>query len=479
MQRHIRPETAARFSIYTGKAEDGGVVPSAMGNVIAFPYFENGRVVAEKYRQLPKKFWQREGGKRVFWNAEAIELAAGGRLIITEGEVDALTAIDCGLDVTVSVPDGAPPEEVDIDTDRDGGKFSYLWEARKHLEAVKTFVIAVDGDEPGRLLASELVRRLSAARCKFVEYPEGCKDLNEVHVKHGAAAVVALLDSARDYPLRGMYRLSEYPERPPLQLCSTGWAKLDRLLKPFPGALMVITGVPGHGKSSFACHLISNMCDANGWSAAVFSPEMPVVPHLRQKLRRIHVGQFKSYFDQLTVDEERLADEWIEHAFVFLDADPSGDWNADERTLDWVLQKATEAVQKFGVRILLIDPWNEIEHWKRKDELTTEYIGRGIRELRRFAQQRDVLVIIVAHPTKEILKEKRAPGLYDIDGSAHWANKPDFGVSIHRPKDLEITNVIVGKVRFGDTGRNGTVAFSYDTCTHRYSETVREREGLP
>src|SRR5271157_5287566 len=114
--RGISIETAVRLGIYSAsRVETGEVLPDDNGNIIVFPFWERGVVVAEKYRQLPwssKKFWQRPGGRRTFWNSDALDdpALADGRmpLIIVEGEPDGLTALDCGFPLTVSVPDGAP-----------------------------------------------------------------------------------------------------------------------------------------------------------------------------------------------------------------------------------------------------------------------------------------------------------------------------------------------------------------------------------
>ena len=465
-ERKIRGEIASRFGIYTARWEGKIVKPDADGNVVVFPFFEENQIVGEKWRTLPKGFSQRPGSKQIFWNAEVIAAAAGGRLIITEGEIDALTAIDCGFDNTVSVPNGAPEQAIDPATDQDGGKFAFLWEARRELSEVAEVVLAVDNDGNGTTLRAELVRRLSASRCLSVEYPPGCKDLNEVLTKHGPKKVVSVLNNARPYPVRGLYGIDDFPEQPELATSETGWKQLDQHLKPFPGELMVITGTTGHGKSSFAIHLICNMCSKNGWKAAIFSPEMPVKPQMHDKLRRILCQRSDAGSVQIAA-----ADDWIRQHMVFLSSDPTGKWDDDELTVDWILEKATDAVHRHGIRILLIDPWNEVEHPKRKEELMTEYIGRSIRDLRRFAQQRDVIVIIVAHPTKEIVKEKRPPGLYDIDGSAHWANKPDHGVTVYIPqRDVDAAEIIVTKVRFGNTGRRGKVQLDYDLDSERYLE---------
>ena len=207
-----------------------------------------------------------------------------------------MTAIDCGFPVTVSVPDGAPPVRDGEDPDQVAapdpthehtGKFEFVWNNRERLQQIKRFIIASDADLPGRRLAAELVMRLSASRCFFVTYPEDCNDLNEVRTRHGPEAVAAVLSGARPYPVRGLYTLEDYPETEAVRTFSTGWPTLDRHLQVFAGEFMVITGIPGRGKSTWLLNLLCNFAALHGWRFAVFSPEMPTVPHLRDKLRRI------------------------------------------------------------------------------------------------------------------------------------------------------------------------------------------------
>lgn len=468
-RRHISPETAARFEIYTAKRQaDGAVIPDEGGNIIVFPFLERGAVVNEKYRAPGKKFWQRPGGRQTFWNVDALDdpaLETGQlSLIITEGELDALTAIECGFPLSVSVPAGAPsvgenekPDELEPIADDSAGKFEFLWHNRDRLKRIRRFIIAVDNDRPGQRLAAELVRRLSASRCMFVEYPKGCKDLNDVAMQRGPEAVASVLNGARPYPVRGLYQLSDYPEVRAVQTITTGWWTVDRHLKPFPGEFMVVTGIPGHGKSTWVLNLLCNIAAKHGWRTAMFSPEMPTVPHLRDKLRRIRGGG-------------QEMDAFINEYFRFIDADPVGREDADF-DLDWILDKATDAVLRDGIRCFVIDPWNEVEHARRRDETMTDYIGRSIRALKRFARLYEVAVIVIAHPTKEVGKDGKArpPTLYDIEGSAHWFNKCDHGVVIDRPSnDIDESVLRIAKVRFDETGEKGEVRMSYDRASCRY-----------
>jgi twinkle protein len=438
-------------------------------------------VVAEKYRARGKVFWQRPGGRRTFWNADVLDdpaLETGQyALVITEGEPDALTAIACGFPLSVSVPDGAPsvkegeaPDDlppIDDPEKERTGKFEFLWNNRERIARIKRFVLTVDNDPPGRRLEAELLRRLGAARCSFVTYPDGCKDLNNVLMRHGADAVARALNGARPYPVRGLYRLSDYPDRDPLATFSTGWSTLDRHLQIFAGELMVVTGIPGHGKSTWVLNLLVNLATQYGWTSAIFSPEMPTLPQLRDKLRRIKLGRSLDGVDCGRLVE---ADRWLQEHFVFIDADPSGRHD-DDYDVDWLLDHATDAVLRDGIRLLLIDPWNEIEHARRRDETMTDYIGRCIRDLKRFAQLYGVVVIVVAHPTKEVGREGkfRPPTLYDIENSAHWYNKPDHGIIIDRPNENVNEGVIrIAKVRFEETGEKGTVRMGFDRPSARF-----------
>jgi twinkle protein len=182
---------------------------------------------------------------------------------------------------------------------------------------------------------------------------------------------------------------------------------------------------------------------------------MPVTPILASKLRHL-----------LGSD----ADAFIEDAFRFISTDPHKRGDDPEMSLDWIIDRATDAVIRDGIRVLVIDPWNEIEHARTPHEPITDYVGRSIRVLKKFAQAYEVVVVVVAHPTKEVFVrgEFRPVGLYDIEGSAHWFNKPDAGIVISRSDDAPLrTTVTVAKVRFEQTGERGKVVLAYDRLTGR------------
>jgi twinkle protein len=173
------------------------------------------------------------------------------------------------------------------------------------------------------------------------------------------------------------------------------------------------------------------------------------------------------------------ADEWIERNFVFLDTDPTGTGDSDENfDLEWIIERATDAVLRDGIRALVIDPWNEIEHAKGKMESVTDYVSRGIRMLKRFARLYGVMVIVVAHPTKDVGKDgrHRTVTLYDIEGSAAWFNKADHGVIVERRGN--VTTVHIQKVRFEESGIVGSYVMKFDQSAGRFAPELAPEDDI-
>lgn len=490
-ERAIDGETVVRLGIFTGRREaigdqgDSRVVPDDNGEIIVFPFIDGGAVVGEKYRARGKKFWQRPGGKKTFFNADILDdpglIRGDYALVITEGEIDALSGIDAGYPFVVSVPDGAPPardkdgnlikvpeDDADIDPANDE-KYSYIFNNWDRLKKIKRIILAVDSDEPGIRLAEELARRLDRVRCLRVEYPADCKDLNEVKVRYGSPAVMRVIGTAKPYPVSGVYRLSEIPPEPELAPKSTGWGRLDHLLKVFYPAFMVVTGLASNGKSTWTMQLVSQLADKYGWGCAIASFEMRIDPFVTNALIAPRINRPLEQWHHMDVDDGK---EWIEKRFVFIAPDPEKDEDAD---IDWLIKRAEAAVIRHGIRVLLIDPWNEIEHVRRRDETLTEYVGRALRQLKKFARDFGVLVIVVVHPTKAAQSKKPEEiSLYDCSDSAHFANKADLGVVVARmgtPEVDNITSVFVKKVRYQpDTGKPGHVDLTFDQLSRTFSQ---------
>jgi len=486
-KRSINPSIAEHMGIYSAKrGQDGSVALDEEGDILVFPFIRGGKEVGAKYRGPNKQFWQKKDGRKQFFNADILEDEAlhdgKAALIITEGEIDAISVASCGYGYVVSVPDGAPPPRNsdgelisvpkgtdDIDPENDT-KYSFLTRDWEYLRKVKRIIIAADSDEAGQRLAAELVRRLDPVRCSFVTYPETCKDFNDVLVQFGEQGVRDVIATAKPYPVDGLFRASDFPDEGPIVTYKTGWSSVDEHLRPYLGAFMVVGGFPGHGKSTWTMQLAANMATMHKWNIAIASFEMKVNPYVTNAIMAAHLGvEFKTAHP----NQKQRAWDFLNRHFVFVA--PNYKDTDREHDIDWLIEKMTTAVIRDGVHMVLIDPWNEIEHRRVGDESQTEYIGRAIRKLKAFAMQYNVLVCVVVHPTKAASSmDSEDLGLYNLADSSHWANKADMGVIIGRMGDPEVdtlTGVYIKKIRYQpDAGSIGNATLDFNRVTRLFSE---------
>jgi twinkle protein len=403
--------------------------------------------------------------------------------IIVEGELDKLALEEAGIRNAVSVPDGAPKDVKTSDPNPDDAKFSYIANCSDYLDRLDRIFLAVDNDGPGLALAEELARRLGKERCWRVRWPGSgdapCKDANETLLRHGAEVLRECIEAAESYPIVGLHSILDYVDEVITLYrdgrkrgLSTGWVALDEFITIRPGELSVVTGVPGSGKSEFIDALTVNLASAYGWRFALCSFENPPAQHIA-KLAEKYSGL--PFWDGLTgrmseVDLRRAID-WIADRFFLIRFDD------EAPTIEVILEKARAAVMRYGIRGLVIDPYNEIEHRRPANMNETEYVSQLLGKVKRFATNHALHVWFVAHPAKlqrESGGSRPIPTLYDIAGSANWVNKADLGLVIHRDpeKDSTRTDVLVRKVRFKSVGKIGSISLRWDRAIGRYVETA-------
>jgi len=497
--RGLSVETAVDMGLYSGRRlRDGSIEPDLDGNILCFPYYELDLEVNTKYRWQQdgiRMFQQRKGAVKTVYNANVLldednllRLEMGqDSLIWVEGEFDCQAVKESGYLSVVSVPDGAPPardkngklipvpdDARDIDPE-DDDKFAFMPRLMAQMMRVKTHIIATDGDEPGGRLAKELVRRLGPAKCFWIQYPTDpvvpdkkksgsfrpCKDMNEVKKYLGPEVVREVIDNAKEWPVKGLFKLSDYPEMeiPPMAEIGISPA-LDEKMKFYPGQFIVATGVPNVGKSTFINQVAVRLAQIHKWPVAIFSGEKAVKPFLAHELMTAFLEKDRKTWTQ---EDKRRAEAFVERYFRFIDYDDT----SDDITMDvdFVLDKAATAVFRDGARLLIIDPWNELEHTRPNNITLTEYVGKAIKKMKRFGKLFGCAVCVVAHPTK--VAPDTVPGLYNISDSANWANKSDLGVVVHAEEpDSNDRQVWIQKVRLKRiAGNTGMVLLSFDETT--------------
>lgn len=456
--RNLEAETAVKHGLRSWTT-------SSPGEWLEIPYVKAGKEVNQKRRRMDEKQWtQSEGGEQCFWNYDVItdETLANEPLIITEGELDALAALQSGFVRVVSCPNGAPTQE--HGEDYDGKKYGFVTEAKKDLKAVNEVILCTDDDGPGRNLLNDLALRIGREKCKWVKYPKGCKDLNDALMKYGEKGVQETIKRASWMKVNGLYRMSELPpinESPALEVGLHGFDKLYKMRK---GDFTVLTGIPGYGKSTFANAIACSMAEKHGWTTAFASFEQHPQTDHRMNLRTWFHRKMQK--DQ-TPQEVAEADEFIDKSFGFIVPD-----DEDDADLKWLFEKMKAAVIRFGADLIVIDPWNELDHVRPPDLTITEYTGLAIKRFKKFARTYNVHVMVIAHPAK-MRRDKDGqfptPTLYDISDSAHWVNKPDLGLVVHKAESGNAL-IMVQKCRYkGKIGEVGDVEMEFSRYSNRFT----------
>ena len=458
-------------------------------NVVAFPYFLDGKIVNCKYRDIDtKQFYQEKNSIKSLYNIDAVkqnwqentETPIPNRIIFVEGEIDALTLYQCGFKNVVSLPDGAPKEAKFNVQDK---RFSAFQESEWIFDAEEV-IIATDNDNAGNALKLELLHRFGRDICKVVHFPtykdmttdevKQIKDANECLMLFGEEKVVECVNNAEAFPVEGLHSANEYKQT--LQDMydgnvqkaeSTGFDKLDDIYRVMPSTFNLVTGIPNHGKSNFLDQILMNLAENQSWKFAIYSPEHSTANHLRRLLEKRCRKPFDiGPYSRITDDEKNAGLDFLDNHFKFIE-------NTQQiPTIDYILGKAKIAKLRFGIKGLVIDPFNQISQDREGNKREDEHIRDIIAKCQQFARNYQVWVCMVAHPHKLHRNDAGVippPDLYQVSGSAHWANMADAGLVIHRDFENNVTRIITRKIREqGVYGEIGQVEFTFNFRTRCY-----------
>ena len=233
---------------------------------------------------------------------------------------------------------------------------------------------------------------------------------------------------------------------------------------------MIVTGIPGDGKSEFLDEMAVRLSLFYDWRCAWFSPEnFPVTLHHPKLMEKLIGKRFKK--GTMTPMEFEAAVGYLSRNFF--DILPEEGYRVDT-----ILEKAEALVRRKGIRVFILDPYNCLEHQIPSGQSETQYISEFLEKLRSFAHRRQVLVVLAAHPTKmkkdPISGKYPVPTMYDVSGSAAFFNKADFGIAIERDRTQGVTRIHVQKVKFRHLGQPGVASFRYNLFNGRF---VNFKEG--
>ena len=434
----LKVSTGKEFMPQTGKAE----------NTIQFNYYVGGQLTNVKYRDARKNFKLYKGAEKVFYNIDNI--VGHDYCIIVEGEMDVLALHEAGITNAISVPNGATLNSNNLD---------YLDNCIDYFDDMSKIIIAVDSDAPGQALQTELIRRLGAETCYLSTFDD-CKDANEYLLKYGSKDLLSRITNAKPVPLENVTTFRDIEDEV-TDFVRNGFKKgfqigldnFDNIFSTYTGQFITVTGIPSSGKSDFVDQMVVGYNQEYGWKTAFASPEnAPTYLHAHKLMRKVW-GDMPTKGD-IGRDKWNQVANHVNDSFFFIDM--------ERYTLESVLRKGAELVKRKGIKCLVIDPFNKVRDVDCTTEDVNRYTMEYLTKIETFAKKYDVLVFIVAHPTK-MYKDSNGkieePTMYNIKGGGEWYDASYHGLLVHRDYELKTTKVKVLKVKFQNLGENGAEAF--------------------
>lgn len=267
---------------------------------------------------------------------------------------------------------------------------------------------------------------------------------------------------------------------------STPWPFLTKLYTVAPAQHTLVTGYPGSGKSEFLDALIIELLRTNPTArAAFYSPEnKPYELHISKLLEKHNGHPFsKGPNARMTATEAADSFKWLTSRVRFIDdgdgAQSIFDVLSDKFPVEdlywWEPGHETRNAPKERPFFLIIDPWNFLHKDTSNGQTEADYLSEALGRLDKFVHATGAHVFIVAHP-KLVAKSKDGiqpvPTFFDVAGGAHWGNKLDNIITVHRPDKTDHrapVEVHVQKIRFKHIGEVGLCKLKYDKINGRYS----------
>ncbi|CAE7601041.1 unnamed protein product [Symbiodinium sp. CCMP2592] len=471
--RKIPEEVVDRNGIYSKPLR-------GKGTALVFPYRVGDKIVAEKCRKRPKSFFQSKGGCACLYGVD--DLLGEPVIVITEGEIDKLSVEAAGYRGCASLQNGC------------AGGISRNYGAGEALDSAEKIILALDGDNAGQAALQKLANELGRHRCYSVNWPDGCKDANDVLCKHGANKLRILLDEAERLPppcLKHSFQDEEILQYindvvtgavDPTHRSgiSTGWSGLDGFYRVVPGEVTVITGIPGSGKTEWLLSMAANIAHREDWRILLFTFEAntdTLAVQMSQKLKYMipELSQQQETQPGCMQEDMTAYMNWMDDHFEF------GVDSFENLSVDQIVQKIDEVIADGGLQGVIIDPYNFIERPSGKNDNEHHFVGALMQRLRKVANDKMIHVWIVAHPTKSAQWNNVRPNMYNIAGSSNWFNKTDMGIIVDR-RSFETDDgesvrsdqveIIVEKVRNREAGKLGKALLLFDRESRSYQDAT-------
>lgn len=458
-QMTLRKAKVSQGSDIMPPRKDSGNNEWVQSKTIHFNYFRNDELVNIKYRTSDKRFKMATGAEKIMYNVDLWRHY--DEVVVCEGEMDTLSFMEAGVLNATSVPNGSVLGHSNLD---------YIDNSIEFFEDKKKIYLALDNDEAGQNTTKELIRRFGAERCFLVDFGD-CKDANEYLIKYGKENLAYRLKIAKEIPLENVSSILDWDGEFDDYIVNgmqkgfvTGLKSFDKIFSTYTGQYIVVTGKPSSGKSDWVDMMCLGYNREYGWKIAYASPEnKPNKIHAGKLLSKI-AGKWVNRKEYLTEAWYKKGKEFINDNFKFIDM--------ERYNLDEVLKKARELIFRFGIKVLVIDPYNKVRlegKYSDTNDYTREYLAR----IDEFCKKHDILIFLVAHPVKPSNDERKTyePDFYSIKGGGEFYDMSPHGLLVHRDYENEMVKIKVLKVKFAHLGDNNAHCWtSWNRNNGRYTD---------
>lgn len=453
----------------------------AYGNIAFHTYDQNDTLTVVNYRKSYKttkgesKCWFQKDADAadILWNMNRVNTTKP--LVITEGQIDAASVIEAGYLNCVSILKGC----------QGMGWIENCWDWLQQFDSI---IVFSDGDEPGVKMRNEVINRLGAIRCKYVEIPKklewkntgrivDVKDANEILQSRGKEYLLELINTAKDIPITSVAKLSEIKELNPNEMdgFEVGIKELDKeLMKIFTGGVTLLTGLPSAGKTTFLNQVVLRAMDS-GYKTFLFS-------------RELLNGMSKGWFTQVAAGRRNMHpiplpngnEFWVVNEDAKIDITKHYDdsffiyKDEEENSEDKLFESMELCATKKGLRLFIIDNLMTVQlssNTTDTNKAQTDFMNRLIK----FSMKYDVVVVCIAHPRK--IQGGTDIGLFDVAGSQNIVNLATRTIGLKRVKEDDKNNpsnkyygydVVISIIKDRIFGSTKDIPVYYDKIDRRF-----------
>ena len=401
-----------------------------LGNVkqnIAMPYLDDGRTTGIKIKNLSSsspKYFSAAGSSFGLFNKTSV--SGRTRLIITEGEFDCMTVFQCGFQDVVSVGTGA------------NSLNDLLRTENGYLSGFESIIILSDNDEAGANMDKTFLKAWGyKVKLPNKDYYLGCKDMNEIFLKHGTEQIKIIVEST-SLKIEGLRDLDAHPYNGIASIegryIPTGLASIDIAINDLaPGLVTLITGRSNAGKSVLVNQIAANAIDKGNRVLLIAGEGLQEI--IINNIYRAVIGRDealysfnkinKRYFKEPKPEVLEALKSWHSGRLILFN---KGD--SKLKTTDELFDLLEHRIKTARSDLVIIDNLMSvlsIEKASEKLERQADFMQRCCD----FAKSERIHIILVVHPNKTLIKGSNMD-FEQISGTQDLANKADNIIGVKR-----------------------------------------------